>query len=129
MKLQHYTILLALMTMTGCTSMNSDFDCPMKQGVRCQSLDQVNDAIDKGEIGQSRRFTEYEPTYIKSYWSRISSRRDSIGLPMRTPEDVLRVWIAPYEDTNGNFHQASDVYTVSRPSVWVGNPPKEMKGV
>lgn len=114
--------------LSGCASMNSDFDCPMKNGVRCQSLDQVNDAVDKGEIGVSHRFTEYQPSYIKSSWANYSHRRCAHGSPIRNPDDVMRVWIAPYEDTSGNYHQASDVYTVARPSYWIGNPPKEIKG-
>ena len=36
--------------LTGCAEMNSQFDCPMKPGVRCESLDQVNARVDRGEI-------------------------------------------------------------------------------
>ncbi len=122
-------ILIITFAMSGCASMNSDFDCPMKNGVRCQSLDEVNAAVDRGEIGGSGVATECsQPSYMNTsyplYKDGIASRQSSV----RYPEDVMRVWIAPYEDTSGNYHQASSVYTVARSGYWIGNPPKEIKG-
>ncbi len=36
---------------SGCAEADSKFDCPMKPGVSCSSLDQVNAKVDRGEIG------------------------------------------------------------------------------
>lgn len=122
-------ILLAIITpivMSGCASMNSDFDCPMKNGVRCQSLDEVNAAVDRGELGGSGVAVDVSrPSYTNVTYLQY---KDGTSSKLRYPEDVMRVWIAPYEDTNGNYHQASSVYTVTRPGYWMGNPPKEIKG-
>ena len=107
--------------MSGCVSMNSDFDCPMKNGVRCQSLDEVNAAVDRGEIGGSG-VTKHvnRPVYTKASYLQYKDNVAGGQSSVRYPEDVMRVWIAPYEDTSGNYHQASSVYTVARPGYWVG---------
>jgi type IV conjugative transfer system lipoprotein TraV len=46
------------------------------------------------------------------------------GDPLRYQETVLRVWVAPYEDKEGNYYQPTTLYTVVKPGHWVGNPPK-----
>lgn len=126
-------ILLAIITpilMSGCASMNSDFDCPIKNGVRCQSLDEVNAAVDRGELGGSSATVDVSrPSYTNASYFQYKDSASSKYSKVRYPEDVMQVWIAPYEDTNGNYHQASSVYTVTRPGYWMGNPPKEIKGV
>jgi hypothetical protein len=33
---------------------------------------------------------------------------------------VLKMWVAPYEDTNGNLIASHDVYVVARPPRWIG---------
>lgn len=90
--------------LTGCSNLNSQFDCPMRPGVHCESLDQVNSRVDRGEI---------------AYESRLISSSS-----VRRHETVLPVWIAPYEDTDGNYHQASEVYAIVKPGYWQGHPPK-----
>lgn len=131
MKNRNRILLVIIMTlvMSGCASMNSDFDCPMKDGIRCQSLDEVNAAVDRGEIGSSCGTTDVSrPAYTKTSYVQYKDSVVGRQASVRSPEDVMRVWIAPYEDTSGNYHQASNVYTIARPGYWVGNPPREIKG-
>lgn len=123
-------ILSALIAtvLSGCAHMNSDFDCPMKNGVRCQSLDEVNAAIDRGEISGTGALSQISSA---SYHDMAYSEyKDSVTgkYPVRYQEDVMRVWIAPFEDTDGNYHQASSVYTVTKPGYWIGNPAREIRG-
>ena len=121
--------MIGLLGLTSCAHMNSDFDCPMKNGVRCQSLDEVNAAVDRGEIGGSVGSTDKRPSFRSAAYIPYIDASSSKTLPVRYPDDVMRVWIAPYEDSIGNYHQASSVYTVTHPSYWIGNPPKEITGV
>ena len=46
----------------------------------------------------------------------LIQQTDSI---IRLPEESLKVWIAPYEDTRGHFHEASVVHMVVKPGKWV----------
>jgi len=108
---------------TGCTTMNSSFDCPNKAGVQCKSLDQINNMVDNGQIqgrtqsdshANSMSETEFQPYPMKtSYYP---------GEPLRYGETVQRVWVAPFEDTEGNYHQDNFIYTVSKGGHWIGSP-------
>jgi len=82
---------MALPCISGCASMNSSFDCPMKAGHRCQSLDQVNASVDQGEFAEK--------------------------MPDRHKEAVQRIWVAPFEDSEGSYHGASDVFASMQGSV------------
>ena len=77
---------------TGCEGMNSNFSCPMKPGVMCQSLDQVNDKVDQGKIGGPRA------SELVTETSAEKTDQNS---------KAMRVWIAPYEDRAGNHYEAS----------------------
>jgi hypothetical protein len=43
-------MLLVLAVLTACSNLTSSFDCPRAAGVSCQSLDQINQRIDAGEL-------------------------------------------------------------------------------
>lgn len=133
MKRQMTIFLIYLMStvLTGCSSLNSEFECSMKPGIRCESLDQVNSRVDNGEIGQSNlKMTRMDvPVTNGNGATNYPLYKDSACLSQREPlrygETVMRVWMAPYEDTSGNYHQESEVYSVVKPGHWIGQPPKQ----
>lgn len=124
-------LILFAVLLSGCSSLNSNFDCPMKPGVRCESLDQVNAQVDRGEISHSdiKMTTINQPITTMSGVTKQPLYKDASylnkGEPLRYGETIMRVWVAPYEDTSGNYHQESDVYTIVKPSHWIGYPPKQ----
>lgn len=79
------------LTLTACASLNSDFECKMQPGVTCKSLDEINTMVDKGQ------FSANDPLDINKS---IAS------------EKVLNMWIAPFEDTDGNYHHPHRISTV-----------------
>lgn len=40
------------------------------------------------------------------------------GTPLRTPERVLRIWMAPFQDQEGDLHDQRYVYTTVQPGQW-----------
>lgn len=117
------------LSLSGCSSMNSSFDCPNKAGVTCKSLDQINTMVDNGQI-QGR-------TSTGGTWSTMQTTSNSgdfqtfpstsaykVGEPIRYGETVQRIWIAPFEDTDGNYHQDSTIYSVMNHGHWIGHPVK-----
>ncbi len=48
----------------------------------------------------------------------VSPRLPNGPVPVRTPPHVLRVWVAPYEDTEGDFQVSGYVYTEVEPRRW-----------
>lgn len=124
-------VVILTLLVTGCAHLNSDFDCARKPGINCESLDSVNARIDRGEIGGSKT----ELTAMRAPCSKngscivpISSNDDEDHLrkPLRYGEKVQRIWFAPFEDKQGNYHQESQVFSIVAPGHWLGNPVKEI---
>ncbi len=111
--------------LTACSSMNSNFDCPNKAGVMCKSVDQINGMVDTGQIqGRTQQGAqtpccsnkEFQPyTITTGYYS---------GAPLRYGETVQRIWVAPFEDTENNYHQDNVIYTIVKDGHWIGSPVK-----
>ena len=129
-----------LALLSGCAShINEEFDCPAGKGLGCQSITEVKKKLNQGQVSLPETTTEaYQrrgsghlaaPLMMKVL--RVSGETslepasfvDSNGMMIkRTPEKPLRVWIAPYQDQDGNLREASVVHTVVRPGFWQINP-------
>jgi len=46
--------LFTLFTLSGCTHLRSQFQCPLLETPHCKSLEQINRMVDRGELGQAR---------------------------------------------------------------------------
>jgi conjugal transfer pilus assembly protein TraV len=113
--------------LTGCASLNSHFDCPMKPGVMCKRLDQVDSMVDAGAITGT--------PYGMARGQMVAIRGGAampillpVNAPIRYPERVMRLWVAPFEDVDGNYYSAHVIYTVVKPGHWRGFPPKAVEG-
>ena len=85
---------MLMAAVAGCTPHRETFDCAPGVGVGCKSISEVNRLIDNKE------------------------REDlqSKGTQLLSPVSPgLRVWIAPYEDSNGHVHEESFVVLKPRP--------------
>lgn len=76
--------MMIFITLSGCSEMNAKFDCPMKPGVSCESLDQVNARVDQDELGKNINAHAAE-SFFKD-------------------RSAMSIWIAPYVDQEGNHH-------------------------
>lgn len=109
MKFSHCFLLILMMpfTLLGCSGMNSQFTCPQQPGIMCHSLGQVNALVDQDKIAQ------VDGSVHRNQWQ--SSKNISITTltpTSCTPEKILRIWVAPYVDHAGHYHEASRVYAV-----------------
>jgi conjugal transfer pilus assembly protein TraV len=118
----YFYIVTCLFILTGCSTMNDQFSCPMKPGVFCQSLDQVNAKIDKGEIKRlplSNDQKSIPPVEPLPFNATVAMTTVKVGSPsLRVPETLMPVWIAPYEDSRGNYHESSVIWTVAASGHW-----------
>lgn len=117
--------VLLLGFLSGCSSMNSRFDCPNKPGITCRSLDQVSDMVDRGMIGRDVSIkSSHAPTFypIKNTKNILPN---NLSHSLRSGEQVVRVWVAPYQDVNSNYHNEGTLYVVVRKNNWA--VPTEVK--
>lgn len=127
--------LLSSLALTGCSSITglqdaeSNFACSVDMTPRCASLSSVHESLDK-EDAQKNFTSESDSSDSGSNTVRIREvttegkpidrlAYDSpLMVPKRAPEEILRVWIAPYIDTDGDLHAEHVIFTTVRDARW-----------
>ena len=127
--------LLSSLALTGCSSITglqdaeSNFACSVDMTPRCASLSSVHESLDKEDAQKNFSF-ESDSSDSGSNTVRIREvttdgqpidrlAYDSpLMVPKRAPEEILRVWIAPYIDTDGDLHAEHVIFTTVRDARW-----------
>lgn len=126
-------LLLIVMThlLAACSTMNSSFDCPNKAGVSCKSLDQINNMVDSGQLQGRTQMSFYDNNQAENpeFQSFPTMTSYVPGAPIRYGETVQRIWIAPYEDNEGNYHQDNLIYAIMKGGHWIGRPVKSVRAI
>lgn len=111
--------------LAGCANMsgldaNSKFACKAPDGVTCTSLSGVYaNVVANNYPNQQKQENEDGAAKGAESAHKITGIPASSGDPIRSPQKVVRVWIAPWEDAEGDLHDQSFVYVVARDSEWV----------
>lgn len=106
---KHLFVIIGLLALSGCSSQR--FDCPYKEGVRCIRLSEVDKRIDAGQLSS----TSFKPL-------KTLSPQPVPESPLRATEEVLTVWIAPYQTGDGTYHEEKRLHFVAKPSDWLNTP-------
>ena len=153
--MKHQIKLLCLLTsaalLSGCAGMNSDLGCNQVQGMSaCTSMWTVNKMANQGAFNNtSHVVTDPNGKVIttsttaggtlsqQSSSSNPSPNGGTLGYmpptsttgePIRVSESTQQIWIAPWVDTAGNFHDSDYVYHVVTPGHWIGAPVQAVQG-
>lgn len=128
--------VFAVLSMSGCSLVdgNSDYGCPgMPGGVQCRSAREVYHltngrshitdtdlAAKDANAGGSRRAARDPIAEIPAAvpGSVPVAYSDADQVPIRTQAKVMRVWIAPYEDQNGDLVMPGHLFTEIDPRRW-----------
>jgi len=105
-------------TMTGLDG-GSQFSCKAPDGVTCSSLSGVYAnavANNLPALRKSGKADAAEKSDVRH--GEITGRAPVSGEPIRTQPKVLRVWIAPWEDADGDLHDQSFIYVMTDPGRW-----------
>lgn len=136
--------IAAMAALTGCGALsvgNSDYGCQgMPEGVQCMSTRDVyaatNDGnvlrpmtaeeakegkmpavkVDESQPAQVTNSRSAEADFVNTY---VAPKLPDRPVPIRTPAQVMRIWVAPWEDTNGDLNATGFVYTEIEPRRWV----------
>lgn len=115
--------------LAGCGSLSgydgsSNFACAAPEGVTCMSMSGVYANVDAGNIG-AKKTTGQEVSHAKEldgYYGdqeKIAHQAIKSGTPIRTPPRKLRVWWAPWEDSDGDLNDQAYSYMVIDNGRWV----------
>ena len=113
----------------GCSTTSETFDCKAGKGVGCKSISQVNKMVDEGSLSLEKEGSAYAPisTPVITPTSLLPDSPSSLGQDIALSDDMvvhrireehLRVWIAPFQDQQGNLHEGTMVHTVLKPGFW-----------
>ncbi len=117
--------------LAGCAGMNSSFDCNVTSGGRCVPMMSINEMVNRGAFQRTKLkpnstidYSKYSNRAASSNTSPNPSNADAANnhLPLRINESVQQIWIAPYEDASGIYHDTSLVYVVAQKGHWMGRP-------
>lgn len=89
---------------------------PRKLGVRDQGLG----VLDSGLVNTQKPTPNTQSPITQSLTfnpARKSEKPEVV--PLRTPPEILRIWIAPWEDSTGALHSGSYIYLVVDSGKWI----------
>ena len=124
-------VLLASSVLTGCGSLTglqdaeSNFACSVDMTPRCASLSSVHESLEKEEAQKNFAFesssadtVQIRPITNEGQPIDRLAYETPLMTPKRAPEEILRVWIAPYIDTGGDLHAEHVIFTTVRRARW-----------
>lgn len=142
-KIAFCTALVSLLG--GCAVFDNDFSCKKIGGISgCVSMDQVYKDTQTGKISANRapyslNGRQYNgadgdnqtsggvaPKAIGT-GSGYTAFIPNAGQPVRYGDAIQKIWVFPYEDSDGNYHETSIVYTVLNQSHWIDQPVKAIQ--
>jgi conjugal transfer pilus assembly protein TraV len=135
------------LSLAACSSLSglggsSNLSCPLDAGGTCQSIRQTYEQVAAGQTGAAYvggpvyaaqrggaamggvsadlAGKAKDQLFVWDTRRGASSGRDvpSSGQPLRTESDVLRVWVAPYEDDEGVLRDQAHAYVVLENARW-----------
>ncbi len=108
--------MVMILSLSACSNYGMEFDCKAGKGMGCKSISQVNDLVNQGgldseltdnKIGTSSLGVNYRP-----------NGEHTEQKIKRVPERTARVWINGFTDEQGDFVDATHIYTVLFPGSW-----------
>jgi len=131
-KMMSISALIATLCLSlcACSTTSETFDCKAGKGVGCKSISEVNQMLDsdtriQGRFGESEVEKGKEPILPLETADRDKTLSQQTEIPLsdtiavhRVQEEHLRVWIAPFQDEQGNLHEGSVIYTILKPGYW-----------
>ena len=120
-----FSSLMAVLTLTGCSSITglqnaqSDFACSVDMTPRCAPLSAVHESLDKEvTVGKALVIREENRRNPVTQNSDPLTVETPLMSPKRAPEEILRIWIAPYIDKEGDLHAEHVIFTTVRGARW-----------
>lgn len=116
---------IVMLGVTGCAGTltglegESKFACKAPDGVTCSSLSGVYANAVANNLPALRKDGNGEQAVTpQSRGALITGQVASSGDPVRVQSKVMRIWIAPWEDTDGDLHDQSYLYVVANAGRW-----------
>lgn len=122
--MKNIIVIITVILLGGCAE-KSRFDCPYGQGPTCASMDTIDKMIKNGNLTK-KPYSACNKTPCDNAQIAKNSKLDKDAtqnnldekLPIRVPEEVMQLWIAPYEATNGIYYNCAYVNIIVKEATW-----------
>jgi len=101
-----------LLLLSACSVWQDEFDEPVPRAMPKASIHKISTLVDKGVIKES----DIDDLTVSNLGSSYRIFKD--GTVSRGTEDVRRVYLLAYEDSDKTFHAAHYLYAVVKPAEW-----------
>ena len=107
------SLLTGCVNLTGLKDAESDFACSVEMHPYCGSLSSVHDRLNRSGADE----TSIQVTTEGTVPDRLAIETP-LMTPKRAPEEILRVWVAPYIDEEGELHAEHVIFATVRRARW-----------
>jgi conjugal transfer pilus assembly protein TraV len=114
MNFRHFIPCLLLPILVGCAGSLSGLDgskklsCPVGEGVTCKPMSQVYEESAKpAMVDDSDDQTAVTRPLPPRSVVHVPPGAENGPVPLRTRPNVMRIWIAPWEDADGDLHEGA----------------------
>jgi len=120
MSLRLFMILTGAMLLSSCAVLQEEFSCSSISGKSgCHSLGQISQSVKNGTFKENETMVTTKNTQSSLGYP---SATPKAGDPVRFGDHIQKVTVFPYEDSEGHYHDISQVFMVVKHSHWVGKP-------
>jgi len=130
--------VISTLLLSGCSVFGgNDFSCKRVGGISgCVSLDTVYKMSENGQVDQPYSVDgkqHFQGDGAISLPKAVINKSGydvgvpSAGMPVRYGDKVQKIWVFPYQDKVGNYHESSIMYSVIEKSHWVGYPTSSIQ--
>lgn len=109
------TTMMTGCSVTGLENASNTFACNYDGDPRCQPLSDVHEDVigENNPDGKKEVFITVDGEPITR-----SGFEEPLVTPKRAPEMILRIWVAPFIDQDGDLHDQHTMYSTVRTARW-----------
>jgi len=105
----------------GCSGSGKSLDCPLGKGMRCNSISQVNQAVNEGKLeeinaSKSQKIEVQQISFQQASEDKLPQKLQK--KITRIPEKTLRIWLSGFTDEDGDYVEETYAHIVSAPGRW-----------
>ena len=110
---------------SGCSNLSgldatSNYSCPAPPGVVCKPMSEVYRSQNQPRSVGAADSANAESATAMRATPPAASFLPGETRPLRSQPKVLRIWVAPYEDTDGDLHEEHRMYLQVDAGRWMG---------
>ncbi len=117
----------------------ANYSCPLPKGRSCKSVSEVYDEVETGRTtvsspeavtknkdaekkkNKSSLFFHPSRSFVRQAEKRDNKQLSDAKWPIYSAPKVLRLWIAPWQDSDGIFHSEKHIHLLTEKGTWTIN--------